>query len=212
MAFFDSAGVRIRYLEGGKGHPVVLVHSYTGNLEDQWVRTGVFDALAPCCRVIAFDARGHGESDKPHDAAAYGAQMTWDVVRLLDRLAIARAHAIGYSMGAHIVAHLLTVAPERVITATLGGACGRHNWTADDEQLAEIEAREMERGLLVTQLTRLLPAGERPNVEQLRARSAEILAGKDPLALAAVRRATKFQVVSDETIASVCVPVLGIVG
>src|SRR5689334_14753679 len=94
LGFFDSAGVRIRYVEGGTGEPVVLVHSYTGDLEDQWVRTGIFGALEGSYRVIAFDARGHGESDKPHDDDAYGVQMAWDIVRLMDHLAIERAHAI----------------------------------------------------------------------------------------------------------------------
>jgi pimeloyl-ACP methyl ester carboxylesterase len=212
-SFFDSARVRIRYVERGNGEPVVLVHSYTGDLEAQWARTGVLTALAACYHVIAFDARGHGKSDKPHDPAAYGAEMAWDIVRLLDHLRIDRAHIIGYSMGAHIVAQLLTLAPQRFITAILGGASGRRNWTADDERRAEEEASEMEEGLLTKQLTRLRPAGEpQPDAAQLKARSAEVLAGKDRYALAAIRRSTVFQVVTAKQMAEAHVPVLGIVG
>jgi pimeloyl-ACP methyl ester carboxylesterase len=212
-SFFDSAGVRIRYVERGEGEPVALVHSYTGNLEDQWIKSGVLHALAACYHVIAFDARGHGQSDKPHDPAAYGAEMTWDIARLLDHLRIDRAHIIGYSMGAHVVAQLLTLAPERFITAILGGACGRHNWSAEDERRAEEEASEMEQGLLVKQLTRLSPADQPPpDAAQLEARSAELLAGKDRYALAALRRATRSQVVTAEQMANAHVPVLGIVG
>ena len=213
MTFFNSAGVRIGYVEAGRGDPVVLVHSYTGNLRDQWVRTGVFGALAPSYRVIAFDARGHGESDKPHDPGAYGPEMAWDIARLLDQLGVPRAHVVGYSMGAHIVAQLLALAPQRFVTATLGGACGRFSWTAEDERRAELEAQEMERGLLVTQLTRLSRPGDPPpDLDELRARSAEILAGEDRYALAAVRRANKSQVVAPERIAAAAVPTLGIVG
>lgn len=109
--FFDSAGVRIRYVEEGRGEPVVLVHGYTSDIEGQWIETGVSPALSRHHRVIAFDARGHGKSGKPHDPRAYGPEMARDVVRLLDHLGIAKAHVVGYSMGAHIVAQLLTLHP-----------------------------------------------------------------------------------------------------
>ena len=67
---FDSAGVPIHYVECGAGEPVVLVHSYAGDLLTQWIETGVFAAIARDFRAIAFDCRGHGRSGKPHDAAA----------------------------------------------------------------------------------------------------------------------------------------------
>ena len=89
---FDSAGVRIRYIEEGQGEPVVLVHGYTSNAEAQWARTGVLQALAGQYRVIAMDVRGHGRSGKPHDAAQYGPEMGLDILRLLDHLGIRRAH------------------------------------------------------------------------------------------------------------------------
>ena len=68
----------------------------------------MFPALAASYRVIAMDARGHGLSGKPHDPAQYGPEMGLDVVRLLDHLGLRRAHILGYSMGAHIVAQLVT--------------------------------------------------------------------------------------------------------
>jgi pimeloyl-ACP methyl ester carboxylesterase len=71
----------------------------------------------------------------------------------------------------------------------------------------------MEQGLLAKQLTRLWPAGEPPpDAEELRRRSAEFLAGKDRHALAAIRRATRLQVVTAQQMADAHVPVLGIVG
>ena len=42
--FFDSAGVRVRFIEGGRGEPVILVHGYTTDTEEQFVRPGVFAA------------------------------------------------------------------------------------------------------------------------------------------------------------------------
>ena len=92
--FFDSNGVRIRYVEQGTGPPVVLMHGYTGTLDRHFLANGLFANLATHHRVIAIDLRGHGKSDKPHDPAAYGEVMAEDVVRLLDHLKIPRAHVI----------------------------------------------------------------------------------------------------------------------
>jgi pimeloyl-ACP methyl ester carboxylesterase len=211
--FFDSAGVRIRYLEEGQGEPVVLVHGYTSDAEAQWGRTGVLQALAAQYRVIAMDARGHGRSGKLHDPAEYGREMGFDILRLLDHLGIRRAHIVGYSMGAHIVAQLVTTHPERFLTATLGGASGRRNWSAEDQWRVDVEAAEMERGLLRSQILRLWPRTEPlPTEEQIRERSAAQLAGKDPRALAAVRRSNPAQVVTEAEMAAVTVPTLGVVG
>ena len=137
---FDSAGVPIRFIEDGAGEAVILVHGYTSDAESQWVRSGFFAALAERFRAIAMDARGHGGSGKPHDPAAYGPEMGLDVVRLMDHLGIARAHVVGYSMGAHIVAQLLIARPERFLSATLGGAAGRLGWTEADERRVDVEA------------------------------------------------------------------------
>jgi pimeloyl-ACP methyl ester carboxylesterase len=211
--YFDSAGVPIRYIERGHGDPVVLVHSYTGDLERQWIETGVLDALAPSYRVIAFDARGHGRSGKPPSPQAYGAEMAWDVVRLLDHLGIRQAHMVGYSMGAHILVQLLTLTPERFLTAILGGASGRLEWTAEDEERAQAEAKEMEQGLLTSQTLRLWPSDQpAPDTAEIKKRSTEFLDGQDCYALAAVRRSNRFQVVHPDDLRRVNIPVLGIVG
>jgi pimeloyl-ACP methyl ester carboxylesterase len=211
--FFDSAGVPIGYVARGRGAPVVLVHSYCGTFEGQFVRTGLADALSQQYRVIGFDLRGHGASGKPHDAASYGLEMALDVVRLLDHLSIDRAHVVGYSLGAHLVAQLLTIHPPRFLSATLGGACGRRHWTTADDARVAIEADEIEHGLLRTQVFRLWPSDAPPPDEaQVRALSARRLAGNDLLALAAIRRSNRAQVVSDAAIAAVRVPLLGIVG
>jgi pimeloyl-ACP methyl ester carboxylesterase len=211
--YFESAGVPLRYVEAGQGEPVVLVHSYSSDLEDQWIRTGVLQALTPDYRAIAFDCRGHGRSGKPHDVAGYGKEMALDIVRLLDHLDLDRAHIVGYSLGGHLAAQLLPLHPERFITATLGGACGRRAWSEREARQANIEADEMEEGSLRTQMLRLWPAGKpRPGDEEIAESSRKYLSGKDPRALAAVRRSNGDQVVSAEAIAAAGVPTLGIVG
>lgn len=211
--FFTSNCVPIRYIEQGQGFPVVLIHGYTSSIEQQFVHTGVFDALAKDYRVIALDARGHGKSGKPHDRKDYGPEMGLDIVRLLDHLGLPRAHIVGYSMGAHIVAQLLTTHPERFASAVLGGASGRRNWTAEDQARVDIESKEMDEGMLRSQIVRLWPKNEPPPTDdQVRHRSAESLAGKDAQALAAVRRSNPDQVVTEAQMAAVKVPTLGVVG
>ena len=73
-------------------------------------------------RVIVFDNRGHGRSEKLHDPAAYSPWiMAADAVNLLDHLGIARADVMGYSMGARIAAHMAAASPERVRGLVLAG-------------------------------------------------------------------------------------------
>jgi pimeloyl-ACP methyl ester carboxylesterase len=210
---FDSGGVSIRYLEQGTGAAVVLVHCFAGDVDSQFVATGFFDGVAQDHHVLGLDMRGHGRSGKPHDPRRYGKELAFDIVRLLDYARIDRAHVIGYSMGAHVTAQLLTIAPARLVTATLGGACGRRHWTALDDARIEREAAELEHGSLRAQTLRLWPCDRPlPSEAEMRARAARHLAGKDPFALAAVRRSNREQVVTDAQMAAVTVPTLGIVG
>jgi pimeloyl-ACP methyl ester carboxylesterase len=212
-ARFDADGVTLRYLEAGAGTPVVLLHSYTGDAKRQFVDTGCFHAIAAGHRAIALDLRGHGGSGKPHEPSAYGPQLALDVVRLLDHLGLGRAHVVGYSLGAHVTAQLLTLAPSRVLSAVLGGAPGRLRWTAADDARVALEADEMEHGLLRAQIARLLPPGEpMPEEDEIRRRSRRHLAGHDLRALAALRRSNRDQVVTAAAIAAARVPLLGIVG
>jgi len=213
--YFDSNGVRIRYLDQGSGQPIVLIHGYTSNVERSWMDTGVFANLVKDYRVIALDCRGHGKSDKPQDPRAYGGEMGQDVVRLLDLLKIARAHIVGYSMGGNITAQLLTTNPDRFITATLGGASGRREaWGAQSEQAAEEEAVELENGIPFRSLIlRIAPIDEpKPTDEAIRQRSQAMVAVNDTAALAAFMRGRRAQLVTDAQMAAVQVPTLGIVG
>ena len=213
--FFDSNGVRIRYVERGSGELIVLLHGNGGSLQG-WIDSGVFADLSQDHRVVAFDARGHGKSGKPHEPRAYGREMGLDVVRLLQHLGVPRAHVVGYSMGASITASLLTSHPDRFISATLGGAAGRFRWTKQDTARAEQEASEKERECISrTQTLRLAPANQpRPSEEDLRKRSEACMAdpNQDRFALAALHRAMADQVITPEQARAVTVPTLGVVG
>ena len=211
--FFDSAGVALHYVADGAGEPVVLLHSFCGSVERDFVASGLFAALAARFRVIGLDLRGHGKSSKPHDPRQYGREMALDVVRLLDHLRLPNAHIVGYSLGAHVTAQLLSLHPARFISCTLGGAPGRRCWSAEDDRRVAVEAREIACGEMRTQLLRLWPTSQPPPSEaQIRARTEKVLAGNDPNALAALRLANADQVVSDEVLAATGVPTLGLVG
>lgn len=211
--FFDSNGVRIRYIEQGSGEPVVLVHGFTSTIEKNWVTPGVFSQLAKNFRVIALDCRGHGKSDKPHDAKQYGLEMALDIVRLLDHLKIQKAHIVGYSMGAGITTKLLTMKPERFLTATLGGAGGLLDPSELEIKLFDQLTADMEKGSLRTMILGLTPQGQsRPTEEEIKQIEASVLAGQDIAALAANRRAFTGMAVTGAQVKAINVPTIAIIG
>ena len=210
--FFDSGGVRIRYVATGKGPAVVLVHGFTGTIERSWVNTGVLAELARDHRVLALDLRGHGHSDKPHQPRAYD-EIALDVIRLLDHLQIRKAHVVGYSLGGIIVLKLLTTHPERFERAVIGGAAYRRARGEGADAATEAAAREIESGVYRALIVSTAPTDEPPPTEEaIRARSREIAASADVRAHAALMRARRALLVSDAEIANVRVPTLAVVG
>jgi pimeloyl-ACP methyl ester carboxylesterase len=119
-AFFTTSdGVKIHYYVMGKGTPVVLIHGYTGTAWGNWFANGIAPALAKNHLVVALDNRNHGKSDKPQ---LNGPGKAQDVVELMDHLKIQKAHLHGYSMGGAMTAQLLTMIPERILSAGFGGS------------------------------------------------------------------------------------------
>lgn len=119
--YFESDGFKLRYIDEGAGEPVLLIHGFTVTLE-MWVHTGISAALQKAgYRVIAYDLRGHGRSDKPHGADQYGMPSVEDIVHLLAHLEIRRAHLVGYSRGGLIANGFLNRHPDRIRSVTFGG-------------------------------------------------------------------------------------------
>lgn len=123
MQHFSSDGIDIAYIDEGEGDPVLLIHGFASNVTTNWVDTGWVRVLkAAGYRVIAYDNRGHGQSEKLYDEKYYGAPlMAEDARRLLEHLEIQRADIMGYSMGARICAFLLMNHPHMVRSAIFGG-------------------------------------------------------------------------------------------
>ncbi len=118
---FDSAGTKIYYRVQGAGTPVVLVHGWLSSAGGNWELPGISALLAKDFRVIEFDVRGHGLSDKPTTEEAYGTNLVDDVVRLMDHLEVKQAHIVGYSMGSIIAENFIVKHSDRVLSGTLGG-------------------------------------------------------------------------------------------
>jgi pimeloyl-ACP methyl ester carboxylesterase len=127
MDFLDRDGLRLAYDDlrppGEPAGVILLVHGFATNREENWRRLGWLAAFErKNWRVIAFDLRGHGQSDKPHDAALYGRdQMAGDIVALMDHLDLNRVDLMGYSMGAHLSLAAALASPDRVVNLILGG-------------------------------------------------------------------------------------------
>ncbi len=134
MPSFRSDGFELAYDDirpsQGEAGVVVLVHGFATSAEENWRRLGWYGAFErKGYRTIGFDLRGHGRSDKPHEAAAYDrTRMAGDIFALMNHLEIGHAELMGYSLGAHLSASAAGERPERFGHLILGGAGER--WIA----------------------------------------------------------------------------------
>src|SRR5690242_9522817 len=97
----SADGCSLHWIEKGAGDAILLVHGFASTLRRNWVGTGWIDALSRAgSRAIAYDQRGHGESEKRYDADSYAPErLVEDAVAVLDAANVERAVVMGYSMG-----------------------------------------------------------------------------------------------------------------
>lgn len=139
-----SDGARLHYEVTGRRHaPPVLMIQGLGADKHGWDLQRM--ALSTRYRVIAFDNRGAGRSDKPFGSYSLD-QMAEDAVAVLDHVGVDSAHVVGASMGGAISQILTIKHPDRVRSVTLAcTACRNHPWRR--ELLASWASTANERGM-----------------------------------------------------------------
>ncbi|MDQ0378262.1 alpha/beta fold hydrolase [Amycolatopsis thermophila] len=122
--FTARDGCRLAYREVGEGRPLVLIHGYFSTSQVNWVSYGHAEHLAGLgFRVIMLDLRGHGESAKPHDPAAYPPDvLADDGFDLLGHLGLTGYDLGGYSLGGRTTIRMLVrgARPRRAVVAGMG--------------------------------------------------------------------------------------------
>jgi pimeloyl-ACP methyl ester carboxylesterase len=118
MPYANNRGVRIYYDVEGQGPPLMLAHGGTGSL-DAWRQYGYTEPMRGEFRLILFDARGHGRSDRPHEASM--SIMADDAVAVLDSAGVTKTYYWGYSMGSAIGFDLAVRHASRFNGFILGG-------------------------------------------------------------------------------------------
>ncbi len=117
-------GATLAYYVIGEGRPVVLLHGLFSDAQTNWIKYGHAAAIArEGFRVIMADLRAHGDSAKPHDAAAYPVDvLVNDGLALIAHLGLSDYDLGGYSLGGRTVARMLVrgAAPGRAIIAGMG--------------------------------------------------------------------------------------------
>ncbi|MDT7784891.1 MAG: hypothetical protein QOF58_3310, partial [Pseudonocardiales bacterium] len=119
--YVERDGVRIFYEVYGTGEPtVLLLPTWTIIHSRQWKMQIPY--LARHCRVVTFDGRGNGKSDRPTEASAYAeTEYAADALAVLDATGTDRAIIVGFSMGAQRGLLLAAEHPERVDGAVFIG-------------------------------------------------------------------------------------------
>ncbi|MEW5939787.1 MAG: alpha/beta hydrolase [Chloroflexota bacterium] len=115
MAKIHSNGINLYYEIHGEGQPLLFIHGLGSSARDWELQVGEF---AKSYRVVTFDLRGHGQSDKP--AGPYSmAMFAADTAGLLKGLGVDRAHVVGISLGGGVAFQLALDAPQMVRTLTV---------------------------------------------------------------------------------------------
>jgi pimeloyl-ACP methyl ester carboxylesterase len=129
-----SDGLQIAYqISGGGDRDLVLVAGFVSHLELDWAEprhAGFLDRLGSFGRLVRFDKRGTGMSDRPNDLPDMETRMH-DVLAVMDAAGSRRAVLFGYSEGGPMAILMAAMHPERVEALVLYGTYARR-LRADD--------------------------------------------------------------------------------
>jgi pimeloyl-ACP methyl ester carboxylesterase len=145
----SSGNVVLRGESAGDGPPIAMLHGLTATR--RYVVHGSKSLPRAGFWTVAYDARGHGESDPAPSSSEYEyADLAGDLLAVFDGLEIDRAVVAGVSMGAHTAVRVALDQPDRVaglvlITPAFTGEGDREEW---DEGLADALERDGVQGFL----------------------------------------------------------------
>jgi pimeloyl-ACP methyl ester carboxylesterase len=127
MPLTKVGDINLCYKVGGDGQPLVMI---TGFASAQNTFFTLARAFGKHYRVVTFDNRGIGGSDKP--AGSYSMDMmVSDTIGLMDFLGIDRAHLMGGSMGGMVAQHIAINYPQRVGKLVLFSTSADGQWLFD---------------------------------------------------------------------------------
>jgi pimeloyl-ACP methyl ester carboxylesterase len=117
---------------GDQGSPIICVHGVTANA---FSFQAFADELSPTHRVIAYDLRGRGDSDKPDHGYSLSIHAA-DLAHLIDALGLERPTVIGHSLGAMIALRFAAQYPQKLSKLVLVDAGAPFSWKTPEEQPA----------------------------------------------------------------------------
>jgi pimeloyl-ACP methyl ester carboxylesterase len=119
--YVERDGIRVYYEVYGAGEPTVLLLPTWSIIHSRHWKMQI-PYLARHCRVVTFDPRGNGRSDRPQDAAAYDErEFAADALAVMDATETERAVIVGFSLGGQRGLLLAAEHPERVDGAVFIG-------------------------------------------------------------------------------------------
>jgi pimeloyl-ACP methyl ester carboxylesterase len=119
--FIERDGVRVAYERYGEGDPAILFMP-TWAITHSRIWKGQIPYFSRHTRVLTFDPRGNGRSDRPADPLAHAdAEVTADALAVLDRTETERAIVVALSDGGWFASQFAALHPDRVAGAVLIG-------------------------------------------------------------------------------------------
>ena len=132
--YVERDGVKVHYELFGAGEPTVLLLPTWSIIHSRHWKMQI-PYLARHCRVLTFDGRGNGRSDRPTEPEAYAErEFAADALAVMDATQTPRAVIVGFSMGAHCEA---CCSPQTIPSGSRRPCSSARTTRAAEQPLAE---------------------------------------------------------------------------